>query len=545
MPSEQPIAWRSAGVLTVAVPPNDKQSKKRLLAAGLKENMWRPPNADKAPAPATWRWFTGGATVYTMVALWDFLPPALREDVQNVRLEYELSFAKDSLDDYPCPPGEAYLPFQRAGIQYALARRNAIIADEMGLGKTVQALGVANTIDARKIFVVCPASVRLQWAAAARRWLVDGPDRIIVPLFSLTRGFPSKASVIVTSYDLMRNPHMQNAAREYKPDLLILDEAHFLKAHSARRTRAVLGDWRENTGLIGCAGKVLALTGTPLPNRPHELYNLVRALDWEAIDKMTEERFIQRYCPTEMIRGNLVVTPLREAELQARLRSRLMIRRLKADVATELPAKTYEIVEVPEDGAIRKALKAEAFLNLDLTRITKLSIEEQSALATVRREMGLAKVPRVVEHVVSLLESGVEKLTIFAWHRDVIAAIDEALAAQGYGTVTLTGATPVHKRAAVVQHFVVDPDCRAFIAQMQAGGVGIDGLQKVCSVAIFAEPSWTPADNEQCADRLHRTGQSMPVTVQFLVAPGSLDAKVLGAALRKARTADAVLDRRK
>ena len=462
----------------------------------------------------------------------------------DVLTRVALSRARDSVDDYPCPAGEQYLPFQRAGIQYALAHDRVLIADEMGLGKTVQALGVANAIGAKSILVVCPASIRRQWINQARRWLLNGKHIYAYPVMNGGDKVPARAGLITVSYDLLRSKKVfeQLVARTY--DLLVLDEAHYVKNYKAARTRAVFGT-RDRPGIVDRAKRVVALTGTPLLNRPEELYSIVRSFAWHAIDRASYADFVDNYDPPVLVRGSVVGhQPQRLAELQMRLRAHVMIRRTKAEVATELPAKTYEIIEVEETGEIRKALQAESLLAIDPLHVSRLTADDRAKVTAARREMGLAKAPHVVEHVLLLLDGGVDKLVVFAWHRDVISAIAVGLERRGKRCFILTGATPGSERDRVVADFVGYQGQAVFIAQLVAGGAGIDGLQHAANVAVFAECSWTFGHNEQAADRLHRGGQALPVTVQFIVAPKSLDARVLTAALTKYRLAHVTLDKK-
>lgn len=530
----------------LGIPPRARLDRKAIEDAGFAVMKDRPRPGEPAPdLPVHWDWWVS-SSMYGAAVFYRYATPETRRVLTPVATAIELSRAKDSIDDYPCPPGEAYLPFQRAGIQYAMMHRHVLIADEMGLGKTVQAIGVANAMGAKSILVICPASIRTQWVSQLRRWLVDGKSKFIYAVMTGNDKGYKTADIVVISYDLMRNKEAREWLSKRSFDLVILDEAHYLKNHGAERTKAVLGGWAgSKTGLISRAKKVVALTGTPLPNRPRELYTLLRALNWDLIDRMTYPHFVHVYNPDVRVR-NLIVgqTTKRLAELQMRLRAGFMIRRTKAEVATELPAKTYEVIELDKTGAIKKALVAESMLSIDPLKVSRLSIEQQSQVNRVRREMGIAKVPSVVAHIEMLLEGGAEKLVVFAWHREVIALICQGLQAKGYMSVALTGQTPAAQRMKLVDAFCTNPDLRVFVAQLQAGGAGIDGLQRVANIAVFAECSWVFGDNEQAADRLHRGGQALPVTVQFLVAPGSLDAKVLTAALLKCKVANAALDKR-
>lgn len=228
-------------------------------------------------------------------------------------------------------------------------------------------------------------------------------------------------------------------------------------------------------------------------------------------------------------------------ELRCRLRCNFMIRRHKKGVLKDLPDKRYELAYVEENGEIRDALKAERMLDIDPTDLRGADAEVLGAISTVRRMMGVAKVPRVGEHIAMLLDGGLDKIVVFAHHKEVIAMLNERLTR--YGCVSIHGGVSPVARAKAVLAFQSNPDVRVFIGQLQAAGVGLDGLQNVASHVVFAEADWTPGTNEQCVDRLHRHGQKWAVLAQFLVAPGSLDEKVLGAAIGKSHDIHSALDK--
>lgn len=456
-------------------------------------------------------------------------------------LAYEESAGTDSPDHFPAPAGRTYLPYQRAGIAYALRRPHTLFGDEPGLGKTVQAIGVCNATDARRILVVCPASVRLQWAAEMERWRVrrSGYDNWLYPILQSRDGFDRSAEVVITSYQLAQTAGLGAALRSVEWDVVIYDEAHYLKNYNAARTKRLLGTWDGGDRGIP-ARRILALTGTPLPNRPRECYTLARALDWDSISRMSEDEFNGRYNPTVVMpNGFRLEWTGHLLELQARLRTRFMVRRAKADVLKDLPEKVYELAYIDPDGEVKKALRAEKLLAIDPENLNTGDAELMGHISQVRRQMGVAKAPGVIAHVNMLLDGGAPKVVVFAYHTEVIRLLLEAY---GPAAVCIQGATGAAAREHAKRRFQDDPECQVFIGQLTAAGTGVDGLQNVCSHAVFAEASWTPGENEQCVDRLHRIGQRSSVVAQFLVAPGSLDERILGSAIRKAGSINKALD---
>lgn len=492
---------------------------------------------------------------YAVLPLAHEADPAAMAELAPLLADYNASFATDGPEPTIKPPhGREYRPFQKGGIAYALKRRHSLIGDEMGLGKTVQAIGVANETQARRILVICPASVRLQWRAMVRDWLVplnnEGGKVTTHVMTTGKHGVHPYARVVVVSYDLMRNLGIRSAVFACRWDLAILDESHSLKNHSAARTVASLGSYDgKKPGIQDHAERVVALTGTYLPNRPREAYTLARGLCWDAIDWMSEEAFEFRFNPSHTIvkidqqtgqEKRIVIEKTgRLLELQARLRSQFMVRRAKADVLKDLPPKRYELLYV-EDAAVRRAVEAERMLHFDIDAM-QTDGKIDGHVAIVRHEMGIAMVPHAIAHLQNIMEE-LDKVVVFAHHRDVIAMLAEGLAR--YKPLTYVGGMSGRQKYDTIQEFIQRRDRRIFIGNMTAAGTGVDGLQKVCDVAVFPECSWVPGENDQCVDRIHRDGQGGSVLAQFLVAPGSLAEKIIARSIEKLQTTHVALDAR-
>ena len=444
----------------------------------------------------------------------------------------------------PCPRGRAFLPFQLAGIQYALNRQHTLIGDEPGLGKTIQAIGLSNAAGSKFSLVICPASLRLNWRREIRAWSTI-PDVGVYPVMKAKDGVNPFSNYVLISYELARQPDIHATLCELGAkrgwDHLILDEAHYLKTPGARRTHAIFGYAHnpEIDHISKYAKRITALTGTPLPNRPRECYTITRALCWDAIDWMSYDAFTHRYNPSFAWPSGRVEERMGHLpELQFRLRTNFMVRRLKKDVLKDLPPKQYELTYVEETGAIRHALRAEALLHFDPSKLDQKMLID-GAVSTARRLMGEAVAPRAVEHVKILFDGGVEKILLGAWHHSVMDYLEKNL--QQFGVLRLDGKTPKGRIEAMKAIFQSDPKVGIWLGQLQASGEGHN--LTAASHVVLAEPSWVPKDNEQFIDRAHRIGQKGNVLAQFLVAPGSLAERILGVAIEKAQVIHATLDR--
>lgn len=471
--------------------------------------------------------------------------------------------------DIPAPPKREYLPYQEAAIKYALNRENTLLGDEMGLGKTIEAIGVFNARpEIKTVLIICPASLRVNWQREWERWAVrDKEAEIVFPL-----NVP-EANVLIVNYDILHKPAVAKELRSRNSgtwDLMIIDEAHYLKNPKALRTKLVLGS-RRHSSLK--AKQRLFLTGTPIPNRPIELYPLVSELAPEMFGNW--KQYVVRYCSGRQQRipvrggGRRVVWKTDGAshlhELQAKLRSTVMVRRLKADVLRELPPKRRQVIELPVnalqelvqaeqeradyyeqklDEARERVAQARETETWDDYREAVRELREGQAtaiseLAILRHETADAKVPSVVEHLRDIFEqSSDRKIVCFAHHKSVIQVIKDGF---GDSAVILTGDTPMPVRQKAIDSFQTDPRIRLFIGQMKAAGLGI--TLTASSHVVFAELDWVPATITQAEDRCHRIGQADSVLVQHLVLEGSLDAYMARKIIAKQDRIDAALDK--
>lgn len=469
------------------------------------------------------------------------------------RKEIELSSALDGKGTTRLPPGKVLWDYQKATLDYLVARGGGINGDQPGLGKTPTSIAFCNEVEAFRVLVIVPASVRIQWGERIREWSVIPKCNVSVML-KVKDGVNPNANYQVLSYDAARNPAIMRAIAKQSWDVLICDEAHKMKNIEALTTRAVLGNNRgeyqhgeiKMKAIASHCKHKLALTGTLLLNRPSECYVLFRHFDHQAIDFLSEDGFKDRYnkqADMKTIEGKrfkLESTSL-ETELQNRLRVNIMARHEKKDVLTLMKPPRYSIVNCEENGAVKSALDVEGMLGLDIDEIkTTKDFEILGHIAEARRLMGMALAPQIIDYAVDFLEGSEEKLVIFGWHIDVLSLFEEGLSR--FGTVRVDGRKTAKQRQQAVDDFISLPHKRVFVANIQSGGEGVDGLQKVCSRCYLAEPDWVPSRNEQAVARLDRIGQENLVNAEIFVAPGSLSEKILVTALEKMNIIHRVLD---
>jgi SWI/SNF-related matrix-associated actin-dependent regulator 1 of chromatin subfamily A len=283
----------------------------------------------------------------------------------------------------------------------------------------------------------------------------------------------------------------------------------------------------------------MLLTGTPVPNRPHEFFWPIKRLAPAIIDNMGWHRFCARFVEGfEDIMGFRATGVRHEQEMHNRLRgSGWMARRRKEDVLPQLPPKRYSLVVFPQGSKTAKIVEQEQ--QFDHRQIIEHGVPVGvAALPELRREMGEAKVPDCVDWIKDALDGGMEKLLVFAHHGSVIEALAEGLKA--YKPAVIYGKTSMTQRQASVDAFQTDPEARVLIGSFTPMGIG--WTLTAAHDVVFVEASWVPSDNEQAIDRAHRIGQEAEsVNVYYLVISESLDAKILSESMKKERDIQKVL----
>lgn len=430
-------------------------------------------------------------------------------------------------------PESQLLPYQHVGILEGVKRiknHNAVlIGDEMGLGKTVQAILIAKKLEAKRVVVICPASLKSNWEKEIIHWYPSASCKVL----NGSKDALSDALFHVVNYDVAHN--YAEAIKSGGFDLCILDEAHYLKTVSSRRTKAVLG-YGHKKGIAQTMPTV-ALSGTFSPNRPIELYPILKRLAPLAIDGMNMIEFGMIFCGG--YKDSFGVWQLRGAsrplELSMRLRSTVMIRRTKKEVLTQLPEKVKRVVRFDVGSHVESMVKRQIELlgdtpkDIDLANLLSGKSDILAELAKLRHDIAVEFAPTAAEFIEELLNSGTDKVVVFAHHKGAIDVLEGALKA--FNPVCITGDTPVKNRQGIVDKFQTDSRVRVFLGNIQAAGTGL--TLTAAHTVVFAEPSWVPGENEQAVDRCHRIGQKLPVFAYFLVPANSLPEYIIDKSIQK------------
>jgi hypothetical protein len=439
-------------------------------------------------------------------------------------------------------------PYQRSGFNFLchLSRHKlgGILADDMGLGKTLQTLVwlawlKANSRQHRPALVICPASVVHNWRREANRF-IPGMTVLILESGSarhnLRRQIPQH-DLIVTNYALLRRD--LEALQKFSFNVIILDEAQFIKNPDAQITQSVKQLQ---------ADQHVALTGTPLENRLLDLWSIVDFVQPGYLG--TQQKFREKYEP----RGENSIDNQRIARrrLSSRLRP-LMLRRLKREVAEDLPERIEQRRDCELDSEQRKLYLAELRRSREQVMNTvaeqglkKSTIHVLAALTRLRQIcchpqlVGNDSVSGKTETLFELLEPLMaedQKVLLFSQFVQMLKILEKECATRNIPTHILTGETK--DRQAVTQAFQQDDRGSVFLLSLRAAGTGLN--LTAASYVVLYDPWWNPAVEAQAIDRSHRIGQTNTVNAYRLIAPGTVEEKIWELQQRKAQTIADVL----
>ena len=460
-------------------------------------------------------------------------PDALAR-LQEIREEHAraaglvaLSAATDAELEIPTLGGELK-PFQRAGVRYLLEQRRTFLADEQGLGKTIEALATLEADTAYPAVVVCPASLKLNWMREIRRWV---PGRS-VQMLDGKRGDLARTDITIINYDIVAG--RLEGLTDLRPRAVVLDESHYCKNPRAQRTQAA----QQLSAAVPREGLVLALTGTPVMNRPPELISQLRILG-RLGDFGSGAQFGERF------RG-----PDAHKRLHWHLRARCFVRRLKSEVLPQLPAKTRAVVPVALDNEPEYRLAEEDVIawlqsqpldlhELDARVAAALRAERLVRLNALKLLAARGKLHGALHWIHDFLSSG-EPLVVFARHREIQRAVLERFPAAFH----VLGEDTRRARDQAVQSFQAGAQDggRLIVCSIEVAGQGIT-LTRASNVA-FLELDWTPAKHDQAEDRCHRIGQQDAVNATYLLAADTIDETIATLLERKRAVIGAVTDGR-
>ena len=453
--------------------------------------------ADKEKAYHIW------GKVFENEELHDFWLPkaAIIKDnsVQNVVVDYSKYSNR--------PP----LEHQKEAIQKLLENKKFILADDMGLGKTTSTIIGALESGSKKILVICPATLKINW----KREIENYSDR---PIFiAESKNFSTEHDFVIANYDIIKNFHDPKNKEESlilnsKFDLVIVDEAHYIKNATAQRTK-LINDLVKNTE------RLWLLTGTPMTSRPMDYFNLLSLVD-SPVSKNWMAYAI-RYCAGYQFKvGNRKVWNITGASNLEELRERTsgtILRRLKENVL-DLPDKIITPVYLKLKSKAYEDVMGEYYDWYDKNPEESKSLTVQfSKLTKVRQIIAEEKIQQTIEIAENIIEQG-KKVIIFCNFTDSLNKIVEHF---GKTAVKLDGSMSQHERQYSVDQFQENEKIKVFVGNIKAAGTGI--TLTAGEAAIFNDLSFLPSDHAQAEDRSYRYGQKNNVLVYYPIFENTIE----------------------
>lgn len=458
------------------------------------------------------------------------------------------------------PPGLELMRHQaRLVAAAAQGHRSFLLADEPGLGKTAQALLAAQAAKAYPLLVVVPNVVKTNWAREAERWTPRHPATVIHGDGDSIDGF---ADIIIVNYEVL-DRHV-GWLQDLRFQGMVVDEAHFIKNKSSQRSQHVL-EVAESIRSRFAHPLLMALTGTPLINDIDDF----RAI-WQFLGWIDDRKPLTDLMDALEENG---LTPLDPGFFPAARKSVIdqgIVRRRKVDVAADIPARRVADIPVELEGeAGRSILAAEAELSRRLVKRYDSALAARTSGEVVEgidhdlvrrvagweredtdestgenvfglmRRIGQAKAGLAADYTAQLARN-VGKVVFFAKHIDVMDVAEATFAKQGIRYSSIRGDQTPKVREKNIEAFVNDPEVAVVVCSLSAAGVGLN-LQ-VASNVVLAELSWTAAEQTQAIDRVHRIGQSDPVTAWRVIAAQTVDTRIAELIDSKAGLAARALD---
>lgn len=456
------------------------------------------------------------------------------------------------------------LEHQIEGIDFLKKARKAILADVPGLGKTLQSVAAAYQKTKGGV-VLCPASLKVNWAREILE--VDDDAHVVIldggSVYEYHQGEGSQW--LIVNYDILDREDIKKKVRWLNGRTMILDEAHYIKSRTTKRTKAALE-------LVADAPYVFLLTGTPVMNRPEELYTLLRAIDHPLGQKWFN--YVKRYCGARKVefyrtvkdeRGRVMYDrynqPVKRKysfldtsgatnldELNRKLEN-VYLRRTKEVLGDKLPAKIISNIEVTLNKEWQKAYQSTWHDYLEYLRNAPEGVDKPSIinaqlaqhiieLNKLKQVASLGKVERVVEDVLNVVEQG-EKVLVFTQYTETLKTLVTQLRTKKVKVVKIDGSDSLQNRQKAVDA-IQDGDATVLVGNIKAAGIGLNLY--AASQVRFIDMEWTPALHDQAEDRAHRYGQERQVNVYYYIAKDTVDEDIVDLLAKKNQIIQAILE---
>lgn len=424
-------------------------------------------------------------------------------------------------------------PFQKEGVEALLEMGGGLLADAPGLGKTLSALSFIEGLKhARPAVVVCPRSVKYQWQAMAAH---EGVSVTVLGGRCRRSALARRKGIYAINYDVL--DRWADALIDLGPKVVVLDESHYVKNREARRTKAAMAL---------CAGvpHVLAMTGTPVMNRPMDLWPVLKILRPKLFPSWF--RFGQAFGGARLTQWGWRFDGASNLDELHRQLKGVMIRRRKEDVLKDLPPKTVSVI--PLEVGLKEYRACEEDFARWLVKngrspARSMKAEKLAQLTHLKHEAELSKVGAVSEWLRDYLDGASGKTILFCIHRDVVARYAEAFKGE---CVVVTGSQVGAAREQAVDQFRTNRRVRLMVGNLHAAGTGLNlqdrGDGRGGRSTVHAGLAWNRPPHEQGEDRVHRADTGVPTEAYYFVAAGTVEETIIEVIQGKQETADAVVD---
>lgn len=437
---------------------------------------------------------------------------------------------RDAYEEYP--PLRDLLktkpyPFQMKGIEFLEKREGrALLADDMGLGKSIQVMGyLALHPELRPCLIVCPANAKWTWAN-----LLSTHSHMSYDVLSGQTPHVVRNDVWIINYDIL--PYWTPSLLEAGVKIIIIDECQYIKNRGIKRTKAVQSICK------GTKCKVVALSGTPILNRPAEFWPVLNLIEPKQFSSFWNFAF--QFCaPKKGWGGQWMFNGATNTQQLHHMLKKIVLRRMKEEVLKDLPRKTRSVIPITIHNR-REYKEAETdFLRwYEEKRGSERAEAAAKAQALVklgqlRHLSAVGKLPDAVSFIDDVITS--QKIVVFCHHKDIFEEV-----AKRYQEVACVGGKAGKKRQDEIDHFQRDPKKRVFVASLSADAAAI--TLTAASTVLFIEQEWTPGQNDQAEDRVLRIGQKEHVNIYYMVGKNTVDETVWEAVETKRRIIKEVMD---
>ena len=445
-----------------------------------------------------------------------YLPKAsLLKKEKQVEIDYEKYSVRPPMDH------------QKLAIEKLVANERFILADDMGLGKTTSTVIASLESGSKKILVICPASLKINWY----REIQNYTDRSI----SIVEGKKwESADFVIVNYDIIKNFHdsenVENSVIVKENfDLVIIDEAHYIQNKKAARTQLC-------NDVANKIGKVWLLTGTPLTSRPINYFNLLELVDSPVAQNWMA--YVRRYCDGFQFRaGNRKIWNVNGSSNLEELRDRTqhtILRRLKEEIL-DLPDKIITPIYLDLKSDTYKALMGEYFDWYRNNEESKSLALQFSKLMKVRQIISQEKIKNTIEIANSSIDQE-KKVIIFTNFTDTLNQFVDYFKKD---CVYLDGSCSKNQRQEAVDRFQNDDKVKVFVGNLKAAGVGI--TLTAAEVVIMNDLSFVPSDHSQAEDRAYRIGQNKGVSIYYPIFENTIEGKIYDILSRKKNIFETVM----